>query len=109
MGEESIMKKETAVLSCLGLIVAVPLSAIMRAFVLVTMWKWFVTPTWNVTAPTPVVAYGLTLLIGMLVPSQSSVSDPTDTPKDKIQQSFGALLLGPLLILALAWLVQRFA
>ena len=70
----------------------IPLAVLLRAWVFTQLWLWFVVQQFHV-APLPMlVAYGLTLLVALLVPHNPPKSDPIDTVEGAITGTMTALI-----------------
>jgi hypothetical protein len=89
----------TGIAAVAGMFVLIAGLGILRAFVMVKMWEWFVVPTFT-SAPelTIAPAFGLTLLISFLT-YQS-------TQREEGGAFWGSVILLPLFTLLMGWIVQ---
>lgn len=88
----------------IGLIVLgllVPL-ALLRGFVLQTLWGWFVVPVFGAPALSLMIAIGLGLLVSLLEP----ITPPI--PTKHIPRYLAIAFLNPLLILICGWIAHLF-
>jgi hypothetical protein len=85
------------------IILVIPLS-ILRGWVLLTFWNWFILP---LGAPHITLAHalGISIILNYLLDNISREGRYKD--KDKIEIAFG-LILEPLFILFLGWIVKSF-
>lgn len=83
--------------------------SLWKAFVIVKLWTWFVTPVYTTFVPTVALVFGLLTIYGMitykLTPDEDS--DRSDEEKiEKLARSLGVGLVSPAVILLAAWLVK---
>lgn len=75
---------------------------ILRAWVFLSMWRWFILPTFELPDLTLGIAYALTLFVGILTGYKYPLTRST---KDEVlEQQVGTLILNLIMIL-FAWLV----
>jgi hypothetical protein len=89
-----------------GMIVA---TALLRAWVLICLWEWFIVASFGVTMINIPTAIGITLIAGML--TQHNAKTSTGEKKDTstlIGEIFGLAVVGPLLVLFMGWIVKGF-
>jgi hypothetical protein len=93
--------------AALGLLLSsLTLAIIVRTWVTVTMWGWFVTPLFNIPAPTKAQAYGLALFVSLFV---ANMKAPTDsTTKSQYLNTYIFPMFAMLTIYGFGWLTQRF-
>lgn len=82
------------------------ISAIVRGFVLVKMWTWFVVPYFNLPKISIPLAIGLSLLIGFLVVQTQPASEKS--PSEAFVRTIIVSILFSLISLFLAWIVSMF-
>lgn len=100
------MKQTTG---CVISLLTVPVAIILRGWVLVVLWEWFVVPLFGLPTPTIPFAIGLVLVFGMLSPWNMN----KDTDQDKMGEHYWikgvVTALGtPILQLAIGWIVHQF-
>ena len=98
---EALMVILVVLIGALSLIVAITL---LRAFVLIQLWSWFVIPMFGLPILTIPFALGLSLIVGMFHPSLNP--DTTDNNKNKtiIANAF----LNPIFVLLIGWVIKTF-
>lgn len=97
----------TTVIGCLGLIPAMALSTVLRAWAIVTLWTWFIYPTWHIAIPSKPAAVGLAILIAAIAPPRGdSEREPGRGTSEIFLDAYGALLLPPLFAVGLGWIVK---
>jgi hypothetical protein len=102
-----VAKEETGAEIALGLVLSVA-GAIVRGWVLKVMWGWFLTPAFGVSAPGIAVCLGISLVLTMLVGTDSLAARGTK------QDSRGVLALGlatifvPLFMLLFGFVIHQF-
>ena len=87
------------------LLSSVILSIMVRAWGIVIMWGWFVTPIFNIPAPTKALAYGFGLFLAFFIKM------PKSTPKHTKTEFFFPYYSGIAMSLTLVWVgwfVKRF-
>ena len=77
-------------------LVILPLAA-YYSWALITMWEWFITPTFDIPAPPLVVAMALFLMIGLF----KEVKVEPETKKKDAFKNLGTALLKPIFLVAL--------
>ncbi len=103
--------RSTSVFAAIGaLVVGIPaivgiaaLSFIWRAYVLLVLWGWFLTPHFGWAVPSIPLTIGVTLMIYMVV-HQHIPKDPTE---GKWEAWFRAIV-GPAMTLLCGWIVKQF-
>lgn len=97
------------VLGCVGLIPATIFGCVLRAWVLVQAWDWFITPVFHVPAPGLAAAVGIALTINLFLPEGASTpSSESESLGDVLMGAYGKLLFSPFISLGFAWLVHQF-
>jgi hypothetical protein len=81
-------------------------AAVVGAWVISILWGWFVTPTFGIPVPPLPMVMGLTLTAGYLTRNNRTQwkDHETDTGAELV-----SLLIGPWLVLAVAWVIHLFA
>lgn len=97
----------SAIMGIIGLVVA---AILIRAWVLVTLWGWFIPPMF-VGAPemTITTAIGISLIVGMF--THHLQTKKTESGKTKGQAAVDVVahgLFAPLVTLAIGWVVTLF-
>lgn len=92
---------------CLGLIPALFIGAAIRASVIVTIWGWFITPTWHIAAPRNAVAYGICCLVACFSDSPESPSKDGESATSVMVTAYAKIFLAPLMPLVGAWIVKN--
>lgn len=85
----------------LGILVFLVLASVVRGFVLSIMWSWFLVPL-GVPAISIPLAIGISMLVAMLT------NHDAQTNKRGIGEAISIALIGPFVVLALAWVVTLF-
>lgn len=84
----------------------VPLVIIARSWGVVTLWSWFVTPIFNVPAPTQIQAYGLVLFTALFLTIPKVKGNKTKT-------EYFSTYIDPFLFVGMTvlvgWILQRLA
>lgn len=85
----------------------VPLSA-WRVYVLLILWTWFLTPVFNVAAPSFFLAWGSLITLSLIFdkPEYSNSGDPD--AKEKTMQYLAFAAFTPLFALGFGWLIKTF-
>jgi hypothetical protein len=99
------MAKELDKADCLAvalLPVTIPLSVLLRAWVIVLLWGWFIEPMWHITTPTRGSAVGLSLLVSFLTYDSSTKKDDRS-----LWVGYVIIFIGPLLTAFAGWCVHR--
>jgi len=103
-----------ATFSLLTVVVLLPGGTVWRAFVAVTLWRWFAVPALHLSELSMPMAAGLSLVWSVFAGGQIQTPppDPTKTKREKqinnLMRLFGKAVLYPLLLLAMGWIVLRF-
>lgn len=99
-----------AVAGCLGFIPAAVIGFILRGWVIVTLWGWFVTPVFGIHPPSYAMALGLGVVGSMLTGEKSSgPSNKHETLSDAMISTYSSVLLCPVLSVAFGWIVRCWA
>jgi hypothetical protein len=96
-----------AVLGGIGLIVG---AVLVRAWVLVTLWEWFIVPVF-IGAPviTLPVAIGISLIVGMFTQHlQTKTPDPQKSKAELVIESLSNAMIAPLVTLFFGWIALQF-
>ena len=103
---------QVIVAGLLILIVTIPFilgMAILRAFVLKTLWGWFIVPVFNLPPLGMAAAFGISLTISTFLPSSpTSSSDDKDVSKETKIGRFFVNLSVPLFTLLIGWIAHQF-
>lgn len=92
---------------CLTILPVLIASALLKAWALVLLWTWFVTPTWGVSAPKYAVCLGLSAMWAVFDPSSTPPQDPTKSPLERLASSYTTSLLHAPLAIAFGWVVRH--
>lgn len=98
-----------ALIGCAGLIPCLIFGYILRAWAIVTLWGWFVFPTWHIAIPSNKAALGLAILIGALS-SHESYDDRNDEGRSAIAFFtivYAKILLYPIVSMLIGWCVKE--
>jgi hypothetical protein len=98
------MSDREAAVGCITAIPVAILAFVVKAWALVILWGWFITPTWHVDAPTKTVALGLSILWGTLTHDPGAARKDTDD--ESYWTTYTAILVGPVVSVGLGWLVK---
>ena len=96
-------KNELTVSECIGLLIAAPISAIVRGFVLQKLWLWFIVVQFNQPPITIPVALGIATLVGLLTHQDNSKETKQDTVYVVVRN-----IIIPLLALFFGWIYTLF-
>jgi len=85
-------------------------TSLVRAFVLKTMWAWFIVPIFGLPPLGVAAALGVALTIQTFVPSPTPDDDDDDNAKKKTKTRKLVLriVLTPVMTLLLGWVVHQF-
>jgi hypothetical protein len=97
-----LLLASVAAVAAVGVVTAV--FAALDAFAIHTIWGWFVTPAWGIAAPSLMAAWGLAIIVHLLIPAADVKKDKA--AGEKWGSVIGALLRGPFAI-AVAWVVLQ--
>jgi len=88
-------------------LVAIPLSALWRGFVLSHLWEWFAVPL-GVAQIGYIHAVGLSLLVALFSPTANRVHETKDPglTLDKAGAEFGTIFVVPLVFLVIGAMVH---
>lgn len=78
-----------------------PFLCLWRAYVIATLWLWFVTPKFSVAAPSLYLVTGLLLLLHLILPWQKA--DPEKESLDRFVEGVSYGLAVPLVALGCGW------
>lgn len=91
-----------ATIGCILVFAAIPFLLILRGWAAVTLWAWFVIPTFGAAPLSIPAAIGLAIFLEVVVPTASS-------PKERDKENdIAKAFLGPFLLLAIGWIVRGF-
>lgn len=79
---------------------------LLRAFVVVKMWLWFVVPFFGQKELPLVIALGLMVLINLFIPYQDN--EKKESLSSKIAGAISASVVKSLFALGMGWLIQLF-
>lgn len=101
---ESFISKTCGVFAATVLIgTLVFVALVWRAYVLVVLWGWFVTPMFHLAVPSLHVAVGLIAITSLLTHENTGGSGKTDS-----WVSFTNVFLNPALLLLVGWIATLF-
>jgi len=92
----------------LGLALLIPLTAILRGWVLTILWGWFVVPTFDMPQLTLAPAIGIALVVSYLTHQISSGKKDDRAASDQIGKMIVHAIVGPLFTLLFGWVVHLF-
>lgn len=88
---------------------AIVAAVLLRAWVFICLWEWFIVASFGATMINIPTAIGITLIAGML--TQHSTKTTTNDKKDPstlIGELVGIAMVGPLLVLFFGWIAKSF-
>ncbi len=94
------VEKDMPCLAIIGIVAIVPLTPIVRGWVLKILWKWFVVPVFHQSQLSIAQAIGLVLIVGYLTRDAPHRDDRTLT------ETAVNAFVGPLLALTFGWIVS---
>jgi hypothetical protein len=80
-------------------------AAVSRGYVIVLLWRWFVMPQFHLAALPWTVAYGLTLLCHLLVPTPKTEHEDKSYMASMASSTVSGVL-APWLICGMAWVIK---
>jgi hypothetical protein len=87
------------------LFLCIVVTPFIRAFVLKTMWGWFMVPLFGLPSLGMVAAYGLALTVFAFLPRDLSI-DSEYRPKDAAEKLIRNTVVSPFVILGLGWIAH---
>ena len=96
-----------AVLATLGGIFIVIISTIIKGFVLVKLWGWFIIPVFNAPVLSVPYAIGLSLLVNYITPTEESKEEDEELASKFLKLGAKAVI-APLIVLLFGWVVVQF-
>lgn len=105
------MKKDdtpAAVISCLLLIISMPIGALWSGYVLSVLWAWFIVPTFEARPLAVLPAIGVAIVVGYLTKQIDRYTDTNKSAAERIAESIGYIFLSPAFALAFGWIVHSF-
>jgi hypothetical protein len=102
--------KNENVYGCLVLLLILPISALVRGFVLSVLWGWFILPVFeSAPALTIVQAIGIAMVIAFLTyQTQEQSGAAKKDMGEVITNAIGHAVAAPLFTLAVGWIVYLF-
>ena len=96
-------------MGCLLIIIMIPVGILVKGFVLVKLWGWFVVP-FGLMEINTAHSLGLSTCIALFhgVSSGSSKTDEDETMGKLVGKAVAGLLLAPLFVLFLGWVFHSF-
>ena len=103
-------RSESATAIGFTLLLAVPLTTLLRGWALSVLWAWFVTPFFGIKLLPIGYALGLAILVGYLVPSTEcqKEDDSLKSTTEKIITVLAKAILAPLLAVGMGWIIRYF-
>ena len=92
----------------LGFFALLIAGTILRGFMLSVMWGWFVVPLFHLPVLSIPYAIGLAVTASLFAGTKSSKTDDKKKTADKIAEWIAQIILGPFLVLGVAWIVKQF-
>lgn len=96
---------------CTALLIAMPISAVLRGWVLSVIWGWFVVGQFHVAPIRIPFAIGLSIIVSLFSGTGDiAANQKADSGKsvgDIVSKAIGRMLAAPLFALGFAWFVQR--
>lgn len=96
-----------AAIGCLGLIPALVIGMVLRAWAMVTLWSWFIAPTWHVGAPKYAACLGISALLGLLHESSGSGSSKHESAGSALATAYSKILLAGPFAVACGWVFKH--
>lgn len=96
-----------AVIGCVGLIPAILLGWVLKAWAIITLWGWFIAPTWHIATPSRQAAVGLVILFTAISGVENGSGDPDQTANQKLLVAYFRMLCGPLLSVFAGWCARQ--
>lgn len=103
---------DTVVTSCLLAVFAmliVPIGAIWAGYVVSVLWGWFAVPALHAPPLTPLMAYGLMLIVYAVKGSDTGKEDKTEPASHRLAFAVAKAFLSPCVSLLAGWIVRQFA
>jgi len=101
----------TGCLAILGAIALIPIliatSALLNGWVLTKLWGWFIVPAFELPSLTLLPAIGIGLVVSLLT-HQHVHNDYGDDKAKALASALGAMILSPLMSLAIGYIVTLF-
>ena len=86
---------------------AIPLAWIVYAYVLATLWDWFIVPEFGVKPLSYVAALGIALIVGLLTRDTESANIKAEYKEKKtLLEAVLFAVMYPLMILTMGWLIK---
>lgn len=90
-----------------GIFALLVISSLLRGFVLVKIWGWFIVPLFHLPVLTLLPAIGLALVVGFMTYQYQYSKDERSTG-EKVFESILLTFLYPLLVLLTGWVITLF-
>lgn len=94
-------------IGCLTYLIVLPFMVLMRGFVLVQLWSWFIVPVFELRPLRVVYAIGIMLMITYVMPSRNR-PETKDTALHRAMHDIRDAVLTAVLTLSIGWIVSRF-
>lgn len=96
------------ILAIIALPVLIVINSILNGFVLTVLWGWFVVPLFSLPPLNIPQAVGISIILSYLTHQKTDTKDKDDGFWSTILSALLYIILYPLLVLAIAWVVQLF-
>lgn len=96
-----------AFMGCILILIMLPVGILLRGFVLMQLWMWFMTPL-GVVSITQAHAYGLATMASLFIPHSSPKSDAEESAGTLAVKMFGSLIATPLIVLGIGVICHYF-
>lgn len=97
---------KSATSGCLIILALSPVFAFVRAQVIVSLWAWYIVPTFGVKQISAVAAYGISWLLTVVHQQYVPDSPKKDTTSEIVSSYIAQALATPLMALICGWLIK---
>jgi hypothetical protein len=94
-------------IGCLTYLLVFPFVVLLRGFVLVQLWSWFIVPVFELKPLRIVYAIGIMLIITYVMPNRNRRETRDNELSQAMRDIFGTILMA-VLTLSFGWIVSRF-
>ena len=102
-GDEMSKDDNTTVMGCVGAILSIPLSIVLKGWVMTILWGWFVVPLFHAPSLRIPYALGLSSVIAIFGPTPTAPANSKDSSWAVLMTG---ILMAPLWSLAWGWLIH---